>query len=92
MRTNAPDRRRPLPTGWGIPGGVAAGAAIGLLFGILLEQLAAGLIIGAAIGLLVGASATALTATPADRRGTVAAVAIALLTAGLALVLFIALR
>lgn len=89
MHTNAPDRDHPLPTGWGIPGGVVAGAAIGLLFEILFQQLAPGLVIGAAIGLLVGASASAVTAPPADRRRTVVAVAIALLATGLAIVLFI---
>lgn len=92
MRTNAPDTKQPLPTGWMIPGGVTAGGGIGLLVGILLGQLAPGLIIGAAIGLLVGASASAVTATPVDRRGTVLAVAIALLTVGLTVIVFIGLR
>lgn len=92
MRTNAPDRKQPLPTGWAIPGGVVAGGAIGLLVGILLEQLAPGLVIGAAIGLLVGASASAITATPADRRAPVVAVAIGLLAMGLVIVVFIGLQ
>lgn len=85
------DGRGP-PTGWGIPAGVATGAAIGLLFGIMLEQIALGLTIGAGIGLLAGASLTAVAATPADRRPTVVAVAIALLTAGTVAIVTVLLR
>lgn len=86
------DDRQRLPTGWAIPTGVVTGAAIGMLFGIMLQELVLGLIVGAAVGLLAGASGTAATATPADRRGAVLAVAIGLLTAGFAIVLLIMLR
>lgn len=86
------DDGRGRPAGWGIPSGVATGAAIGLLFGIMLEQIALGLTIGAAIGLVAGTSLTAAVATPADRRRTVVAVAIALLTAGTVAIVTVLLR
>ena len=92
MSSRHTDDPQQLPAGWGIPMGVVGGAAIGTLVGILLEQLALGLIGGAAIGLVVGASATAVAATPAHRRGSVLALAVALVAAGLATVVLLVLR
>jgi hypothetical protein len=91
MATTPHDDRR-LPTGWGMPAGVAAGAAIGLLFGILLEQIAMGLTVGAAIGLVAGAALTTASATPPNRRAAVTAIAVALLAAGVTIVAFVVLR
>ena len=92
MRPSRTDHARQLPTGWAIPTGVVAGAAIGLLVGILLGQHAPGLSVGAAVGLLTGASVSAVTATPADRRAAVLAVAVALLAVGLTITLLIVVR
>ena len=80
------------PAGWGIPLGVGAGAGIAMIFGILLDQLAMGLIIGAAVGLVVATSATSAAATPAARRGRVFATAVGVVTAGVAVAVWIVTR
>lgn len=83
---------RGVAAGWGIPAGVATGAATGMLIGILVEQFVLGLILGAAVGLLAGSLLTAVVATPRDRRASVFAVTVALLTVGAVAVLLILLR
>lgn len=92
MPARTPHRRVPPPAGWAVPAGVVAGGAIGLVIGVLLGQLAHGLTLGAAVGLFAGASLTAIQAAPAERRSAILAVAIGVLTVGLAFVVLIVVR